>query len=344
MLGPSAPFGDPPELLIRGFAFFQVLVAACKFDLFTFLSTHPHSSRMDIAKQLEIPDQSTEVLLLACASLGLIKVNAKDGTYCNSWMTERRFVAHSHKNELASIDAFHNILYKPLFHLTESLKKGTNAGLSSVPGQGDTLYERLSSTPALEQSFYGWMENLDSGEIPRSILDAMKGSKNLLDVGGGSAKIAIGLVSQLKNLSVTIFDLPTSCKLAEERVEEAGKSERISFVAGNFIEDPFQGNFDTILFAHIFNIYSEDTNQRLVQKCAEALPKGGKLVIFNIVSDDNGTGPLDAAFLSLYFLGLATGEGMVYPPKRYENWFRRAGFESLMIETETYQGIFVGTK
>ena len=82
----------------------------------------------------------------------------------------------------------------------------------------------------------------------------------------------------------------------------------------------------------------------LIQKCADHLPKGGKLVLYDIVSDDGGTGPLDAAFLSLYFHALATGQGMVYPPKRYEAWFRNAGFESLVIETKTDQGIFIGTK
>ncbi len=98
------------------------------------------------------------------------------------------------------------------------------------------------------------------------------------------------------------------------------------------------------MFAHMFNIYSDETNQKLVQKCADSLPKGAKLIIFNLVSNDDGSGPLYSAFMSLYFHVLATGEGMVYPPKSYEAWFRNAGFESLVIYPEASQRIFIGTK
>jgi SAM-dependent methyltransferase len=235
-------------------------------------------------------------------------------------------------------------MYRPFFHLTESLRQGRNIGLCDFPGPGDTLYERLSDYPELAHTFYGWMQSLDPTGVPKPVITALRDSRHVVDAGGGSASVAIQLAHQLADLRVTIFDIPTARGLAERNVDQAGLSNRIQFLPGNFLNDPLVGDMDSILFAHIFNIYSADTNQMLIQKCADRLPKGGKLVIYNIVSDDNGAGPLDAAFLSLYFHVLATGQGMVYPPKRYEAWFRNAGFESLVIEMETYQGIFIGTK
>jgi hypothetical protein len=97
------------------------------------------------------------------------------------------------------------------------------------------------------------------------------------------------------------------------------------------------------MFAHIFNIYSDEINQALVSKCADALPPGGKLVIFGLISHDDQRGPWYAGFMSLYFQVLATGIGNVYPPSRYETWFANAGFSSLAMHTRR-QGIFVGTK
>lgn len=140
MLGPSAPFGDPPEVLVRGFAFFQALVSACQLGLFEYLSASPHRTKEEIATRLKLPSHSVNVLLLTCTSLGLLKVNPNKNTYSNAWMTNKKFVSSSPGNHLATIEAFHSIMYQPFFHLTDSLRKGTNMGLSSLPGPGETLY------------------------------------------------------------------------------------------------------------------------------------------------------------------------------------------------------------
>ena len=64
-----------------------------------------------------------------------------------------------------------------------------------------------------------------------------------------------------------------------------------------------------------------------------------------MVSDDNGTGPLSAAFLSLYFLCLATGEGRVDAPSEYEAWFREACFSSLECTVDADDdAVFIGRK
>ncbi len=97
------------------------------------------------------------------------------------------------------------------------------------------------------------------------------------------------------------------------------------------------------MLAHISNIYSDEINQALIKKGADALPKGGKLVIFSLISNDDQTGPWYAGFMSLYFQVLATGVGNVYPPSRYETWFANANFSSLTMHTKR-QGIFIGTK
>jgi hypothetical protein len=86
---------------------------------------------------------------------------------------------------------------------------------------------------------------------------------------------------------------------------------------------------DAILFSHIFNIYSPENNRKLVERSHRALRPGGKLIIFNSVSNDNEDGPLGSALLSLYFLTLATGQGMVYTLNDYDPWFRAVGFKKV---------------
>ena len=68
-------------------------------------------------------------------------------------------------------------------------------------------------------------------------------------------------------------------------------------------------------------------------------------MIFNMMQNDEGTGPLSAAVGSPYFLTLATGEGMLYSWKEYEGLFREAGFLKVKrIVLPRDHGVITGIK
>ena len=328
---------------LQGFAGFQVLVAGVRLGLFDLLAKSPGCGAEEIRDQLRLPDHSARALLLACAALGFVRRDPRRGAYRNSRNVERMFVGSRRARMLPHLEAFHFLMYQPFYHLTESLRQGTNVGLQCVPGEGSTLYHRLESSAENKRIFYGWMKSIKHGSVPARLVDALRGCRHVLDVGGGDGDNAIDLAREVPGLKVTIIDLADTCALAARNAAAAGLSERIAVSPGNFVEDPLPRGADAILFAHIFNIYSDETNQALVRKAADALPKGGKLILFNLISNDDQTGPWYAGFMSLYFQVLATGTGAVYPPSRYETWFANAGFESLTMHT-VGEGIFVGTK
>ena len=123
-----------------------------------------------------------------------------------------------------------------------------------------------------------------------------------------------------------------------------GLSARIDTHPCDIREGNYPPGRDGVLFSRIFNIYSAAQNAAFVAHAARALQPGGRLVVFpSTVSEDDGGGPLPAAFLSLYFLCIATGEGRVYAPADYECWFREAGFASLACTVdEGDEAVFVG--
>ena len=337
-----------PAQFMRGFGGFQVLVAGFRLGLFDLLANNPNRTLNEIRRDLGLPYRAARALLLACTSLGLTTLNRRRGTYRNSLIMGRFWSKEGRSSVVPSLEAFHELMYQPFYQLTASLEQGTNVGLQHFSGDGDTLYERLESHPGAKRVFYEWMEAMRNTEdqVPRRVIDELHGAKHLLDVGGGDGKNAIDLALSVAGLRVSIFDLPQACDLARRNVREAGLVERVTTIPGDFLEDPFPTGFDAILFAHIFNIYSADTNELLIRKCADALNKGNKLVIYNLVSRQDQSGPWHAAFMSLYFQAIATGEGFVYPPGDYEVWFRKAGFESLRVHVDprSDEGIFVGTK
>jgi hypothetical protein len=63
-----------------------------------------------------------------------------------------------------------------------------------------------------------------------------------------------------------------------------------------------------------------------------------------MLANDDESGPLTAAHLSLYFHVLATGQGMVYPLKDYQSWFKEAGFGTLRVYRIGGDRVLVGEK
>lgn len=57
--------------------------------------------------------------------------------------------------------------------------------------------------------------------------------------------------------------------------------------------------------------------------------KAGGSLFFNMMQRDDEKGPLSAAMGAVYFLTLATGEGMIYPRKDYLSWLKAAGFHDI---------------
>ena len=338
--GPRAALGRGISRL--GFAEFQVLMAGWRLGLFDLLAKQPERTFEQIRDQLRIPDHSARALLLATTSLRYTIRNSR-GTYRNSRDVHRSLIGPDRALEIPHLEAFHYLMYRPFYHLTEALQQGTNVGLQCIPGSGSTLYDRLQSNAENRRVFYDWMRSLKQEHVAPEVVSALRGSRHMLDLGGGDGVNSIDLAQQISGLRATLMDSADTCSLAARNVAKAGLSDRITMHPGDFLQDPIPAGGDAILLAHISNIYSDEINQTLIKKCADALPKGGKLVIFSLISNDDGTGPWYAGFMSLYFQVLATGVGSVYPPSVYERWFSNANFSSLRMHTKR-QGIFIGTK
>jgi L-tyrosine C(3)-methyltransferase len=325
-----------------GFAEFQVLMAGFRLGLFELLATKPERTIEEIRDHLGIPDHSARALLLSTTSLGYTHRDPRGG-YRNSRGVHRSLIGPERAQEIPRLEAFHFLMYQPFYHLTETLQQGTNVGLQRVPGTGNTLYDRLESNAENRRIFYDWMRSLKQKHVASEVVSALRGSRHMLDLGGGDGVNSIDLAQQIPGLKATIVDSADTCALAAQNVRGAALSDRIGVHPGDFLKDPFPAGADAILLAHISNIYSDEMNQALIRKCGEALPRGGQLVIFSLISNDDQTGPWYAGFMSLYFQVLATGVGNVYPPSVYERWFANAGFSSLSMHTKR-QGIFIGTK
>ena len=79
-----------------------------------------------------------------------------------------------------------------------------------------------------------------------------RGVDELLDVGAGPATYPIGLCQRFSRLRATIFDLPATLKITERYVRDAGLSERIRLIAGDYRSDPIPGDYDLYFYPTSF--------------------------------------------------------------------------------------------
>ncbi|MCC8244953.1 acetylserotonin O-methyltransferase [Saccharothrix luteola] len=305
---------------------FQYLSAAYQLGLFALLASRPGATRADIGRQLGLEDQPTRILMLGCTAFDLVH---KDGDrYFNSKLAEP-LATNNDQVPAAFVPWEQHVNYRPMAWFYESLKANTNVGLQrEIEGTSPTLYGRLAGNARLETVFHNMM-----GSVSRLVAEQLvhkldlSGYRHMLDIGGGTAINASNFARRWPHLQITIIDLPSVTEAANRRIADLGLSDRVRAIGLDAFQDEFPKGCDCVLFGHFLEIWSTDRNKALLTKAARAVEEGAGIFVVTPGQNDDETGPELAAALSAYFQTVASGEGMVYTPREYEQWFAETGFQ-----------------
>ena len=332
--------------ILFGHAAFQYLNAGCELGVFELLQERPGLAGAEIARSLELRDRPAKCLLLGLTSLGLVQKDGDD--YRNGVAIETVYDADLWEEFVDIVRFEADIVYPPQREFVASLKADKNEGLRWIPGSGTDLYRRLSETPRLQDVFYRYMSSWSRISIPRLLQRVdLSDVRRAVDVGGGDATNAIALARAFPNLGVTLLDLPTNIAYARQKIRDARLEDRIEVLESDMFRDKFPADHDCFVFIHQLVIWPLDVVTMLLQRAHDALPSGGKVVIYNSMSNDEGDGPLMAALDSVYFVSAPAEGGMIYPWRDYEECLRTAGFRSIEripCEEWTPHGIIVAVK
>lgn len=331
-------------LVFGGHIFFQTLRAAVQLGVFDLLAQHGRLTRQEIARQLGVHEQPARIIVLGLTTAGFLRKSGQH--YSNSPLAQLLLVKASPRKITSYVELQHRVMYKGLYWLEESVREYRNVGLKEFAGDEPTLYQRLARDPDTERIFQEAMQELSvqaNGDMARFV--DLSGVKHLVDVGGGDGTNIIALARRWPHLRATVFDSPTVCEIARRNIAASGLADRLDAVPGECFADPFPKDADCLMFAHFFTIWGEKKDRELLQKCHASLPKGGKVMIFNMMQHDDETGPLSAAVGSPYFLSIATGLGMLHTWNEYETWMRDAGFAPVRrFRLLRDHGLITGTK
>ncbi|MEU5940825.1 methyltransferase [Micromonospora sp. NPDC047548] len=322
------------QLIIHGATAFELLRTALEFELFEKIEADGGMSLPAVAASLGVEEQPARILLLGLASLRLLRREGEN--YVNTPLTRRSLLPKRAGYLGPLVEIQEKITNPGLVDFADSIRRNTNVGLRHVEGPGTTLYERVTTNPALQQVFYNNMGHASRQTFPL-VAETFDFSAlhHLVDIGGGDGSNSIAVAKRHPHLEMTIFDQETVLNIAKQNAVDAGVGDRVHGWPGDLFTDPLPTGIDGILFCHIFEIWSLERNTELLRKCYEALPPGGAVLVYNFVSDDDNTGSPPAAFMSVYFLTIASGEGMVYSVQDMKTALRDAGFSRV----ERHEGV-----
>lgn len=315
--------------LVNAPALFNAVVSAEELGIFDLLRSQGGLSTAEISQALELPSHQARVLLFAVATTGLL-VKA-EGRFDLAPVSRRLFDRSDPGNWGDILRGWRDVYYPAFSRLTESVRAGTNVALDDVPGQGDSLYERIGGQP-VERVFHRSMAAFTLQSMESFLQQPVWGeSRRVLDVGGGDGTTAAALVKRYPNLEVVVLDRETVTNLGGSAVV-AGQA--VEFHGGDLFEGSWPTGHDVVNIAHVLEVFNEPQILVLLARAFESLAPGGRVVIYGYTPADDETTGWFSARLSLYLNALASGQGMAYSEREYTSWLQQVGFTDVHVESD----------
>ncbi len=322
----SLPESDPTSIFeyFRGSYGTELLtVAVSHFDLFGRLAKQPRTLP-ELQADLNLAERPAIVLTTALRAMKLLKCNAV-GQYALTPLAAEHLV----RGEEFDVGSYLSLAATSpgVLEMLERLRSNKPAGLDGNESGAAFIY-RDGMKSAMEQTQLAEHFTLTLSGRAKNVAPVLatnvplSSAKSLLDIGGGTGIYSVAFLRANPQLHATVLDRPEVLKLATRFAEEYGVAERMQMLSGDMFADPLPAS-DAILLSNILHDWDVPECQALICRCAEALNPGGRLIIHDVLLNDELDGPLPIA---LYSAALFTfTEGRAYSAAEYTGWLRNAG-------------------
>jgi hypothetical protein len=278
-------------------------------------------------ERVKLPPYGVRVLLEAGLGIGLVQETA--GRYTAT--KTARFLLHDPLTR-ANMDFAHDVSYRGLAKLDESVRDARPAGLSEF-GQWPTIYHALAELPEkVRKSWFAFDHYFSDTAFPDALpLVFRNRPRRLLDIGGNTGRWTEQCLRHDAGVEVGILDLPGQLRDAEIRLGEAGLSRRVAFHAGNLLDEQcaIPRGYDALWMSQFLDCFSEAQIVSILRRCAPAMGPDARLYILEPFWDRQRypTTAFCLQMLSLYFTSIANGTSQMYRSDTFLRCVAAAGFK-----------------
>lgn len=312
---------DPSQIFQLATAYWgsSVLLTANRLKVFSVIG-QGEKTYQEITDKLGTAAHATEMLLNACASMGLIE--KKRDKYKNTVLSTA-FLVEGSPGYLGDALRYSDDLYPVWGRLEDTICSGRPAL------KHETI---LGEDPEKTRNFVLGMHNraLGAGRALAVKLD-LGGRKRLLDIGGGPATYSILLAKQNSSLTSRVMDLPKVVEIAREIIKDFHMEDRVQAIVGDYTKDSFPDGNDSVLCSGIFHRETTESCKMLINKAFNVLDHGGVLFINDVFCNKEKDGPPFAMLFGINML-LTSNFGTVHSTFDVTQWLMEAGFVNITYE------------
>ena len=317
---------DPSHIAQVGLGFFvsKTLLSAVELGLFTVLARQPMTGK-EIAAALHLHPRAIPDFPDALVALKLLQREGDgvEARYSNTPETAFFLDRNSSGYIGGMLEMANARLYRFWADLTDALKTGMPQ--NETKHSGEPMFAKLYADPARLEQFMNAMSGFSAGNFREfSCKFDFSKYRTLCDVGGATGQLSCMVAEANPHMHCTSFDLPEVVPIATRRIQQAGLTDRVSAVGGDFFADPLP-RADVLTMGMILHDWNLEKKMMLIRKAYDALPSGGALVAIEALIDDARRENVAGLMMSLNML-IEFGDAFDYTGADFAGWCREVGF------------------
>lgn len=329
-----------PELVHRimySFAPSRVLFAGVRLSVFSHMASGKNTPD-EIARAAKSSPRGIRMLLDALVACQLVtKKNSREPQYRLTPLAAKFLVRESPDYMGSMIEQ--DKMWDSWEHLPDSIRTG-----KPVHRVGDQKFG-AHFFPNLVRSLH--VISREPARRAARVLGAGVSHKGLrvLDIACGSGVWGITIAEADRQARVTAQDFPAILKETRKYVRRHALQDRYEYLPGDLKAVAFGAErYDVAVLGHILHIEGERSSRQLFRTLHRALRPGGRIVIAEIIPNDQRTGPPFPVFFALNML-LNSEVGDTYTIAEYRNWLTEAGFTRIKtVDIGAHSPLIVASK
>ena len=314
---------DPDDVLelFLGFWISRTVMAAVELNVFDVLDAEQAGEGRTLEEAqavLGLGRRPARALLDTCVATGLLSKDGR-GRYRNTLLAARYLNSRS-IHSLRNYVLDERWCWPAWGRLEDALR--ADAQLLPEDGEGYHAFP--------EDFFLDFLHGHSRvmGDRLAAVVD-LHGVRRVMDVGGGSGAVSIALCKAFPELEAVVVDQPPVAAKAAEHIAEARLGDRITTWPANMFEDPLPPDCDAAVLANVLHDFSPGRAQEILGRVVAALPSGGRVVILEIVPDEERRSPPLAVAFSVAMI-VNTAGGDAHTASQYRAWLQAAGFTGVV--------------